>query len=213
MIRTERHSLVIAVLVGVGLGTFSLLADGVIGGRLFGILGNMAAPWALGAFFVGHRATSLRRGALLGALTLVVGVAVYYVSGAVRGYVVGAPTLVWTLTALLAGPTMGLCGAAVAARPARPPLAAVVAPSALLVAEAIFLVVDRRPWHWNLGAEPYRLIDLAVAVVLFLGGFSLALFLAKEARGRATILAAVAVVGAIGAVALAGVRELITSAV
>jgi hypothetical protein len=37
----------VAVLVGVGLGVFSTLADGVIPGRLFGLLGNIASPWGL----------------------------------------------------------------------------------------------------------------------------------------------------------------------
>jgi len=43
----------VSVVVGVGLGVFSQLADGIIGGRLFGLLGNIASPWGLAAFFVG----------------------------------------------------------------------------------------------------------------------------------------------------------------
>jgi hypothetical protein len=85
-IPTRRSPLLIAVVVGVALGVFSLL-EGVVGGRLFGILGNIASPWGLAAFFVGYRTTSRRQGALAGGLALVVGVAIYYLGGAVRGYV------------------------------------------------------------------------------------------------------------------------------
>ena len=53
----------VSVVVGVGLGAFSVLADGIIGGRLFGILGNIASPWGLAAFFVGRLTTSPKRGA------------------------------------------------------------------------------------------------------------------------------------------------------
>jgi hypothetical protein len=80
-----RRVLLAAVAVGCLLGTFSILADGIIGGRLFGILGNIASPWGLAAFFVGRRATSSRLGATAGALTLVVGVTTYYLGTALRG--------------------------------------------------------------------------------------------------------------------------------
>jgi Family of unknown function (DUF6518) len=68
---TSRRLWLISVVVGAGLGAFSLLADGIIGGRLFGLLGNIAAPWGLAAFFVGRLTTSTKRGAAAGALTLV----------------------------------------------------------------------------------------------------------------------------------------------
>jgi Family of unknown function (DUF6518) len=82
---SSRGLWLVSVVVGVGLGVFSQLADGIIGGRIFGLLGNIAAPWGLAAFFVGRLTTSPKRGALAGAMTLVVGVAVYYLFGAVRG--------------------------------------------------------------------------------------------------------------------------------
>jgi inner membrane protein involved in colicin E2 resistance len=55
-------------------------------------------------------------------------------------------------------------------RPALLRQSRVAAPSAMLVAEAIFLVIDRKVWRYNLGAETYRLIDLVVmlALVMFL---------------------------------------------
>lgn len=39
-----RRLWLVSIVVGAGLGAFSLLADGTIGGRLFGILGNIASP-------------------------------------------------------------------------------------------------------------------------------------------------------------------------
>jgi hypothetical protein len=184
---SSRRLWLVSAVVGAGLGTFSVLADGIIGGRLFGILGNIASPWGLAAFFVGRLTTSPRRGTAAGALTLVVGVAVYYSISAARGYVVGEVNLVWTAIALVAGPVRGWSGAAISSERERPPMLAVAAPSAMLVAEAIFLAIDRRVWHWNLAAETYRLIDLGVMLALLLGGLALPLFFEKDPRRRRVV--------------------------
>jgi hypothetical protein len=207
--RQSRRLWLVSVVVGAGLGAFSVLADGIIGGRLFGILGNIAAPWGLAAFFVGRLATPPKRGALAGALTLVTGVAVYYLVGALRGYVVGEVNLVWTMIAVVAGPVMGWSGAAIASEPERPPVIAVAAPSSMLVAEAIFLAIDRRVWHWNLVAETYRLIDLGVMLALLLGGLALPVFLEKDPRRRRVVYLIVAVAGVGGAIAFVLLRGLI----
>jgi uncharacterized protein DUF6518 len=167
-VRPGRSLWLVSVVVGVGLGGFSLLADGIVGGRVVGILGNIAA-WGLAAFFVGRLTTSDRRGAVAGTLTLLVGVVVYYLGGALRAYTVGEVDLVWTAIALEAGPVMGWSGAAISSQPERPPILAVAAPSVMLVAEAIFLAIDRRVWHYDLRAETYRLIDLGVMITLVLG--------------------------------------------
>jgi Family of unknown function (DUF6518) len=100
-----------------------------------------------------------------------VGVVVYYLGGALREYAVGEVDLVWTAIALVAGPVMGWSGAAISSQPERPPILAVAAPSVMLVAEAIFLAIDRRVWHYDLRAETYRLIDLGVMVTLVLGAW------------------------------------------
>lgn len=202
-----RRLTLISVVVGVALGVFSTLADGIIGGRLIGLLGNIAAPWGLAAFFVGRQTTSPRRGAAAGAVALIVGVATYYLLVAVRGYVFDSVNLVWTVVALVAGPIVGLCGAAT--RAARPPIAAIVTPAAMLVAEALFLFVDRRVWRSSLVAEPYRLIDVGVMVALFVGGFALAAWLARGRPHRAVVLLAVAVTGVAGSVAFVVLRDLI----
>lgn len=207
--RESRRLWLVATVVGAGLGTFSVLADGIIGGRLFGILGNIAAPWGLAAFFVGRLTTSPRRGAAAGALALVVGVAVYYLVEALRGYVVGETNVVWTMAALVAGPVMGLSGAAISSRPERPPVIAVAAPSSMLVAEAIFLAIDRRVWHWNLVAETYRLIDLGVMLALLLGGLAFPWLFERDPRRRRVVYLIVALAGMGGAVAFVLLRELI----
>jgi Family of unknown function (DUF6518) len=207
---SSRRLWLISVVVGVGLGVFSQLADGIIGGRLFGILGNIASPWGLAAFFVGRLTTSPKRGAAAGALTLVVGVAVYYAVGVARGYVVGEVDFVWTAIALVAGPVMGWSGAAISAEPERPPVLAVAAPSAMLVAEALFLAIDRKVWRYNLGAETYRLIDLGVMLALLVGGLVLPLVFEKDRHRRRIVYLIVVSVGVGGAIAFVVLRELIS---
>jgi NAD/NADP transhydrogenase beta subunit len=196
--------LLVAVVVGTAIGVFSILADGIIPGRLFTLLGNIAAPWALAAFVVGYRATSPRQGAIAGALALVLGVATYYAGTAVRGYVVGELNVVWTVVALVAGPVIGACGAAISTRREHPPLVAVVLPGAMFIAEGLFLVYDRKFWRTNFGAETYRLIDVGVALALVLGGFALAwVFVERSRRGSALLgVAGVGLVGAFGFVLL-----------
>ena len=78
---------------------------------------------------------------------------------------------------------MGWSGAAISAEPERPPVLAVAAPSAMLVAEAIFLAIDRKVWRYNLGAKTYRLIDLGVMLALLVGGLALPLFFEKDRAG------------------------------
>jgi Family of unknown function (DUF6518) len=205
----SRRLWLVSIVVGAGLGAFSVLADGVIGGRLFGLLGNIAAPWGLAAFVVGRLTTSPKRGAAAGALTLVVGVAVYYLVGALRGYVVGEANLVWTMIAVVAGPVMGWSGAAISSDPERPPVIAVAAPSSMLVAEAFFLAIDRRVWYWDLVAETYRLIDLGVMLALLLGALALPVFFEKDPHRRRVVYLIVALAGVGGAVAFVFLRGLI----
>ena len=170
---------------------------------MFTLLGNIAAPWALGAFAVGYRSTSPKQGALAGALALVVGVATYYAGAAIRGYAVGELNVVWTVVALVAGPIVGACGAAISTRRERPPLVAVALPGAMLVAEGLFLLYDRKVWRTDFGAEPYRLIDVGAALTLVIGGFALAWVFARERRAPALLgVAAVGVLGAFGFVLL-----------
>ena len=66
---------------------------------------------------------------------------------------------------------------------------------------------------WNLRAEPYRLIDLGVAVALLVGGLALPALLEKDARRGAVVYAVVAVAGTCGALAFVLLRRLIVGIV
>jgi uncharacterized protein DUF6518 len=195
---------VVALVVGVAIGVFSILADGILPGRLFTVLGNIAAPWAIAAFVVGFRATSVRQGALAGAVALVAGVATYYAGVALRGYVVGQLNVVWTVVALVAGPVMGACGAAISTRRERPPLVAVVLPAAVLVAEGLFILYDRKVWRYNVVAQTYHDVYVGVALALIVVGFALAWVFAERGRLPTTLFGAagVGMLGAFGFVLL-----------
>jgi hypothetical protein len=67
------------------------------------------------------------------------------------------------------------------------------------VAEGFFLLVDRKVWRWNLGAETYRLIDLGVALALVAGGLVLPWLFLKDRPSRATAYVLVVAGGAFGA--------------
>ncbi len=205
--------LLVAVVVGVALGVFSLVADGVFHARVFEVLGNLASLWGLAAFFVGYRAASWRQGAFAGALTLVMGVATYYNGGVVRGYVVTDLNVAWTVAALVAGPIIGACGAVVSTRRERPPAVAVAAPAAMLVAEALFLLIDRRVWAWNLSAELFRLHDLGVAIAMLVGGLVLPWVFVRDPRRRRNTYLVVAAGGTIGAFAFVLLQRLIAALV
>jgi hypothetical protein len=176
---------------------------------LFEILGNLASPWGLAAFLVGLWATPLRRGAIAGGVTLLVGVATYYAGLLLRGYLLVEVSAVWMVLAAVVGPIMGLSGAAISSRRSRPPLPALVAPAAMLVAEAIFFLVDRRVWRYDLGGEPYRLIDVGVAAALLAGGIVLPSWFVKERLRRIVVSAAVIATGALGALAFDLLKRLI----
>jgi len=201
--------LVVAALVGIALGVFSTLADGIIPGRLVTLLGNIAAPWVIAAFVVGYRASSVKQGAIAGALALLVGVVVYYAIGSVRNYAAGNLNVIWTVVALFAGPIVGACGAAISTRRERPPLIAVIVPAAMLIGEGLFLLYQRRVWRTNFGAETYRLIDVGVSLALIVGGLVAAWVFARTQRPAA--LAGVAVTGVLGAFGFVLLERIIVS--
>ena len=201
--------LVVAALVGIALGVFSTLADGIIPGRLVTLLGNIAAPWVIAAFVVGYRASSVKQGAIAGALALLVGVVVYYGIGSVRNYAAGNLNVIWTVVALFAGPIVGACGAAISTRRERPPLIAVIIPAAMLIGEGLFLLYQRRVWRTNFGAETYRLIDVGVSLALIVGGLVAAWVFARTQRPAA--LAGVAVTGVLGAFGFVLLERIIVS--
>jgi len=207
----ERRLFAIATAVGLGLGVLSTLADGLAGGRALGILGNTASPWGLAAFLVGSRTTSAKRGAIAGGLTLLVGVVTYYMGAGVRGIVFGGGNLVWTVTALVAGPFMGWCGAAVARDRGRPPLIALAAPAAMMASEALFLMIQSRIWAADFAAENYRLIDAGMMLALLLGGMALPLELHRDRRRLARVYVLVLLGSVAGAFAFQLLYRLIVA--
>ena len=83
----------------------------------------------------------------------------------------------------------------------------------MLVAEAIFLAIESRVWRWNLGAEPYRLIDLGVMLALLLGGLALPLVFEKDRHRRGVVYLVVVLAGVAGAFGFVALRELIVGVV
>lgn len=211
--------LMAATAIGLALGVFSVLADGVVPWRLFTTLGNILSPWVIAAFAAGRFVRFPRAGGWAGTGALVVGVVSYYIFGAIRfavdsgassaGFLNAAP-LVWLIAALLVGPVMGVAGAA--STRTRPPVAAVIAPSAVLLAEAGYLVLDRRPWRWALAQELYRLADVGVFVVLVAIALGLPALLIPEPGRRRWAYAAVLTCGAAGAVSIRMLYRLIAAA-
>ena len=200
----DRRTLWVAVAIGLVLGVFSVLADGVLPWRVLTTLGNILSPWVLAAFAAGRSARSVRAGAAAGTTTLVLGVATYYVGRTLLAGVVHGPELealralpvVWLLAALVIGPVMGGAGAASTRR--RPPVLLVLAPAVALLAEACFLFLDRRPWLWALPQELYRLADAGVFVLMVAGALWLPYRLLPAGRRRSTaylVLLAGAVLG------------------
>lgn len=196
--RDEVRPWLVPVGAGVALGIGSILADGVIPSRFTDIVGNLASPWGLVAFFVGRRSDRPLPGALGGALALLVGVVVYYLIGSVRGYPLGGTVVAWLAASLVIGPVMGGSGAVSAGRWPSVQRPAAAAPAAMLLAEAIFFVVSRRVWRYDLTAEPHRLADVAIVVLLLAGVLGLPILLLRERSRLWSLYAGIVAVGAIG---------------
>ena len=204
--------LIVAAAVGVLLGLLSIAGDTpspYLWWRVFTVLGNIAAPWTVAAFLMGHNAKAPGPGALAGAVAMVVGIVVYYLyyfSGAIpvaSTANIGFAASIWFGVALIAGPVLGLCGGRVGASDGRPPLWAVVVPSAVLLAEAVWVAVTWRVW-----AVPHTqdIIELVVVVLLFVVAFALPA-VTLRGTGRLTVAyAAVLALGTAGFGALAGLQ-------
>lgn len=194
----------LALLAGAVLGVFSLVADVVVAWRWLVVLGNLAAPWVVTAAWVGSRMSSPRRGALGGLVSLLSAAFVYYFLGAVRGYPLGAAVVVWVGVAIIVGPILGSSGGAIARshRNARsheagapPGVLPVVVLAGVLMGEAVWLLVDRRLWAYDLLADPPRLVDAAlVAVLMGLGVFVAVRWLDPDRRAFGLLVLVVATV-------------------
>jgi hypothetical protein len=88
-------------------------------------------------------------------------VAFYGISYA-AGYVRGPRDFIWTFVAVIIGSVMGACGGFLVGPRASRPAIAVVAPSAMLLGETIWLVFERKLWRIDLQLESYRWTDVAI---------------------------------------------------
>lgn len=89
---------------------------------------------------------------------------------------------------MIVGPLMGLSGALLKTGTERSHTAAVIAPSAMLLAEAIWFASERRIWLSNFRLEPYRLNDVAVLGVLVVLGLLLPLLSTQRGKLPVTYL-------------------------
>jgi uncharacterized membrane protein len=113
------------------------------------------------------------------------------------------------VAAVSVGPLMGVAGAI--SRCERSPVAAVVALPVLLIAETGFLIVDRRPWLWNLSREAYRLGDLAIMVGLVVVALTLPAVQISEPHRRRDAYAVVAALGLAGVLGIIGLYRVIVA--
>jgi hypothetical protein len=192
-------------LLGIGLGTFSVVGDTV---PFLAAPANAVGPWIVVAFAAGVVARRPRPGAVAGAIVLVLAVVTYYVGARiVWGDAFADPlraTAVWGVVAVLVGAPLGLAGGAWAGGEARWRVPSVALLSGLLLAEAITRFVEVEGWtgidfgRTALQVWAYDTIAALLAPLVLLE------------RGRwAAAYAASAVVAILGAVALALTMSLI----
>lgn len=205
-----------AVAIGLALGVFSVLADGVLRWRALTTLGNIISPWVVVAFVAGRVARSPRAGGWAGLQALAVGVVSYYflqglrfTSGDAPYSLLHATHLVWLVAAVVVGPAVGAAGGASARL--RPPMLAVVGPAAILTAEAMYLVMDRQPWRWNLSKEPHRLADIGVFLALLGLALSLPALLTEDRGRRRRAYGALAICATAGAIGIRLLYRTITA--
>lgn len=166
----RRRPIVPILIGGVAVGGLSVNGDGIVPSRAVVLVGNLAAPWVLTAYLVGRRASNPRAGAVSGALALLLGCLVYYLSRLIRFDVEFASfdplLLIWFAVSILVGPIIGACGGAHTAGVT--PVLRTALPSGAVLGEAIWFVSERQLWQANVLAEPHRLVDVAIAALLAL---------------------------------------------
>jgi len=116
--------------------------------------------------------------------------------------------LVWLVAAVTVGPLLGMAGAASKRREPVPVLA-IALPCVVLLAEAGFLVLDRRPWLWDLVGEPHRLTDLAIMVGLAAMAVAIPALGVPDRDRRSLAYGVVVGAAAAGSLALVGLYRLL----
>jgi Family of unknown function (DUF6518) len=167
--RRDRQALALAVAIGVLLGAVGRWSDHA--SEAWRLLFALGSPWVVAAFGVGLLSRAPRRGALLGAVALVVSVLAYYAimrwveQRGVGGYAAWM-MVVWGAPAAAVGAVFGAAGAA--ARSARLRPAALALLGGTLAGEALLFLARASE---SGAARAVLLAQLALGVAAALGGW------------------------------------------
>jgi Family of unknown function (DUF6518) len=146
---SNRWWLAFAVALGVALGLFSLLGDGLSADTPMIVLialANAAGPWLVTSFAAGALAPDRSRGAISGALALSIAVVTYYLGLAIRDLApadLAVVSIAWIGVAVVVGPVFGAAGGTWRSR--RSPVAVAILTGALL-AEAAYRFIELEAW-------------------------------------------------------------------
>ena len=166
--RSARDRVLLVVVVGLGLGVVTQLAQGLLPSG-WSQAANSIAPWLLVAFLVGAFQPSWRSAAVAGSATLLLALVGYYAMTVLRFSIgAGSVLLLWTIGAVVGGPLFGAAGWAWKA--GRRPALALGLLAAAFIAEA--------------GYRSVILAEPAVAAAFVLGGLLIPLVLGRSRPER-----------------------------
>jgi hypothetical protein len=105
-----RRGLTLGLLIGLGVGALSFLAQGRLPGYWYH-LGNSGSVWVAAAFLAGTFVAERRWAAVSGVLTLLCAVGGYFLTGTLMGVPYALSMMVfWAVVAVVGGPIFGLAG-------------------------------------------------------------------------------------------------------
>jgi hypothetical protein len=169
--RIAVRTVLLPMVLGALLGIFSARGDGVQITVVNG-LANAASPWILVAFAAGTLQTSLRLGAVAGALALLVAVLTYYVGFLFGGATFLLPFLaLWATAAVAGGGLFGFAGSAWRSSRPRWAAAAIALVAGALLAEAAHRLILLQVWTGIEWHRTYMQVAVAdfVAAALVIG--------------------------------------------
>ena len=193
----------ITLVLGVALGLFSLIGDGLPVDRLTVILvalANAAGPWLVTAFAAGALQRHPRRGAIAGGAAMAAAVTVYYAGLIIRDVAptdVGLVTIAWLVAGAVAGPLFGAAGGAWGEPGGRQRVVAAAVLAGGLMAEAAYRFIQLEAWD---GIDVAR-TSMQVALVDAIAAALVPVVLLRE--GRVTCYLASIAIAPIGVALLA----------
>jgi uncharacterized protein DUF6518 len=159
--RKAINTVLTIVVVGIGLGVVTQLAQGLLPTG-WSQAANSIAPWLLVAFLVGAAHSRWRSAAVAGGATLLLALVGYYAMTLLRFAIGAGPVLVfWIIGAVVGGPVFGTAGWAWR-RDRRPALALGLLTAAFIAEAGFHLVVLAEPPV----AAGFALAGLLVPLVL-----------------------------------------------